>query len=271
MLKFYGVLSDERAKKSRSPQMFNGLFHQWKEHAAYVPFMVDPSNIGAAVNGLRALNAAGCNVTVPYKAAVIEFLDEISDDARDVNAVNTIVPASDGRLIGQNTDIDGFLAALESLNCTVQGKDVLLIGTGGAARAILAALRKVGAKTTLAGRRPDATVELAKTFGAAPMAIADLDKTPQNAYLVVNASSVSAPEEAPEMTELLEKCSFPALQQVVDINYGRPVNFWQQLAERHSTPFSDGLPMLAAQAWIAYKYWSGTEKPLADFVAALKN
>ncbi len=120
---------------SLSPCMHNAAFNYLKLDFCYVPFMVAPESLPDALKGLRALNIIGVNVTIPHKERIIAFLDDLSDEAEFIGSVNTITNSS-GRLTGFNTDGKGFMSSLLEAGIDISGKKVLLIGAGGAARAV---------------------------------------------------------------------------------------------------------------------------------------
>ena len=130
------ILSDDRAYRSNSPRMFTHVFQKLGLHAAYVPLSIVPGRIGEALHSLKVLGIAGANVTVPYKEVVIPHLNVLSEGAKIIGAVNTIVPDGDS-LKGYNTNAIGFMNALEDTGFTVKGKSILIFGTGGIARAIV--------------------------------------------------------------------------------------------------------------------------------------
>jgi shikimate dehydrogenase len=118
-----------------SPAMHNAAFRALGLNYCYVPFLVHPDSLGNAVLGIKAMNMAGVNVTVPHKERVIPFLDEVSEEASFIGAVNTIVH-SKGKLSGYNTDGRGFMQSLAEKGITMEGRDVAIVGAGGASRAI---------------------------------------------------------------------------------------------------------------------------------------
>lgn len=265
-----GIISDERALKSKSPQMFTHIFNELGIDGSYVPLPTEPADVAKRVGSLREEGFTGANVTVPYKQEVIASLDEIADDAADVGAVNTIIPKDDGKLYGYNTDVGGFINAINSTGTDLKGKTVVLGGTGGAARAIIVALKRGGAeRIILSGLFPDETAELAKLVGAETAMITDIFKGRLEADVVVNATSVSAPAEAPEMAEIVDSCELVGCELIYDINYGRTENFWKDLAARSGSNFNTGLTMLASQAQLSWKYWTGRDDPLELFLDGL--
>ena len=202
MKKVLAVFSDSRAWKSKSPMMHNGVIRGrgLEDQYIYLAFELQPKHVGEAVHGLRAMSMGGANVTVPYKETVIPFLDKLSPEAQAVGAVNTIVIENDGSLSGHNTDIGGFLDALNYCNFSCTDKSALLCGTGGAARGVLQALKQGGAsKVYLAGRNHGKTATLAKEFAAEPVDINSLSQLNLQPELIVNTTAITSPEESPEL------------------------------------------------------------------------
>jgi shikimate dehydrogenase len=269
-MKVFCILSDERAFKSKSPVMHSEVLRRTGIAGVYVPFCVRPEQVGDAVRGLRALQVAGANVTVPYKESVMPHLDEIAEEASAIGAVNTIVPHGK-LLIGHNTDAGGFMDMLAGEKFVTRGRTALVVGTGGAAKAILYALKRLGAaRVILAGRDGTRTSRLAGLTGAEPMALASLPDGPVEADLIVNATSASAPKEAPELDALVQGLDARGWELVVDINYGREENFWKDKAHGASASFVDGLPMLAYQARRSFSLWTGVEVDPETFIEILR-
>ena len=135
-MKVFCILGDKRTFRSKSPIMFNTVLKRIGMNGIYVPFSVEPEQIGKAVQSLKVLNIAGANVTVPYKESIIPHMDILSEGANIIGAINTIV--FDGDTIkGYNTNAIGFMDALNEINFDVAGKSALVFGTGGAAKAVV--------------------------------------------------------------------------------------------------------------------------------------
>ena len=269
-MKVFGILSDERAFRSKSPAMHNHVLRQNGVAGVYVPFSVPQHMLGRAVEGLRALGIAGANVTVPYKEQVMPCLDRLSPEVEAIGAVNTIVRNGE-EMIGRNTDADGFAAALADAGARVAGAEALVLGAGGAAKAAgYALIRSGAARVTLAGRDPDRVKRTAKALGTDYVTMKDLAGKKVNADLLVNATSVSAPSESPEMSAWLERLDVRACRLVFDLNYGRAENMWQRLAGSLGTRFEDGLSMLAHQARQSFFMWTGLEVDVDQFKAGLR-
>ena len=263
-----GVISDHRAFKSKSPAMHTRVLAEHGIPGAYLPLAVDKDQVDLAVAGLRALGFNGANVTVPFKEEVLIHLDNLAPEARAVGAVNTIV-IKDRVMTGHNTDILGFSTALTGKRPDLNKDRALVLGTGGAAKAVVKALADLGfGKITLCGRTKPKE-------GRFPWAtdwldLADLGRGPLKADLVVNATSVSAPEEAPDLVALAEGMDLQGCGLVFDLNYGRNENIWQDLARRCGAEFMDGPAMLAHQAAESFWLWTGKRVAASRFLAVLE-
>jgi shikimate dehydrogenase len=269
-MRVFCILSDERVFRSKSPLMHNAVLKRRGIDGIYAPFMVAANRLEDAVKGVRALNIEGVNVTVPFKEAVIPYLDELSEVASRVAAVNTIVRRNN-RLIGENTDVPGLADALRDAGFDGAGKTALVFGSGGAAKAAAATLNCLNfSRTIMAGRNDGKTKISAARVSAEATTFAELDQLASAANLVVNATTVSAPNEGPETASLVQELKLANCELVVDVNYGRPRNIWEDLALRNGATFMDGLPMLASQAARSFFLWTGMEADAGEFLAALQ-
>ena len=150
--KIVGIIGDP-IKHSRSPQIHNAAITALGLDYVYIAFHVQPDNLGAAIEGFKATNVVGINVTIPHKQNVISYLDEISREARLIGAVNTLI-FKDGAIIGENTDAPGFLQAMQEEGLDVpQGGLAVIIGAGGSARAVVVALALAGVGTICIANR----------------------------------------------------------------------------------------------------------------------
>lgn len=138
---FFCVIGDP-IEHSLSPAMHNAVFKKLGLNCAYAAFRVAPENLGSAIKGMRAMNFGGANITIPHKVNVTDFLDKLSEEARIIGAVNTIKFGE--KLTGYNTDGYGALRALRSSSADPNGKNILILGSGGAARAIAITLALKG-------------------------------------------------------------------------------------------------------------------------------
>lgn len=269
MTRLFAVIGDGRVAKSLSPAMHNAVLANHGIDGVYLALKVEPERVGEAVAGIRALGLAGVNVTVPHKQAVMPHLDELAPLAARLGAVNTIVNR-DGRLAGHNTDLPGLNWALGRAGGEVAGARCLVVGAGGAARAVALGLNEAGAaRVSVAARRGQQARSLAALLGGEGVDLAQAGPLAAAAELVINASAVSDPAEGPELARLVAGWKLDACRLVLDINYGRRVNLWRQTAQRFGAAFMDGRPMLAAQAAMSFALWTGLEPDPEEFLAAL--
>lgn len=258
---------------SSSPLIHNTAFQAQGVNAVYVATPVRPEAVESAVKGLRALHFLGANVTLPHKQAVIPFLDDVSARARAVGAVNTIVcKDADGgaRLYGDNTDVDGFLAPLDTHVDVLSGAEMTVLGAGGAARAVVFGLldRFRPSRLHLAARRPEQADSLAADLapyddGAAlhPVDLGEAGHAVRSSRLVVNATPVGM-EPNDDATPWPEADDFGEGQIVYDLVYNpRETRLLREAAERGAHVVG-GLAMLIGQAAAAYQQWTGREMPV---------
>ena len=256
--------------------MHNAAFADLGMNWAYVPLPVLPEQVETAVRSLLSLGFRGVNVTVPHKQAVMPFLDEIEAGAKAIGAVNTIVVEEDGRLTGCNTDWSGFLADLEALAVPVRGRDCLVLGAGGSARAVVYALVQAGGRVQVLARRPSQAEQLAADLR--PYSETDLTAYPLTALpslipslphpLIVNATPLGmTPHE--ENSPWPENCPFSPDTFVYDLVYNPRQTRLMQQAQAGGCHTANGLGMLVQQGALAFKLWTGAEPSLAVMQAAL--
>jgi shikimate dehydrogenase len=243
---------------SRSPQMHNAAYAALGMDWAYVPLAVQPERLGEALRGLTALGFAGVNVTIPHKQAVAELVDELSDAARDAGSVNTVLVRGDGTLRGETTDGDGLLDALGGLPA---GRAVVL-GAGGSARSVVAALRAAGGDVAVSARRPEAA-------GALGVAVAEWPLR-EPAGLIVNATPVAQQGDAGELP--LDPAALDGTEVVCDLVYradGVRTGLLAE-AERRGARTVDGLAVLVGQGARSFRMFTGAEPPVDVMDAAAR-
>jgi shikimate dehydrogenase len=264
------ILGDERAFQAKSPEMFTTVLQRAGMKGVYVPFMVEPANLGKAVQSLRVLNIAGANVTVPYKEAVIPYLDILSEGANIIGAINTIVRDGE-RLKGYNTNAIGFMDAMEEAGFDAAGKTALIFGTGGAARAVAFIFNWLRTERILVvGRSLEKARLLTEKLGGVPLPLEGLEQAEVETDILVNATAVSSTEESPELAALVEGLTVRQCRLLVDMNYGRRQNFWQEKAESLDIRFIDGLRPLAYQARRSFSLWTKIQVPVREFLDAIE-
>ncbi len=249
-----------------SPIMHNAAFQSLGLDYVYLPFRVEAAALKAAVNGLRAVNLAGFNVTIPHKVAIIPLLDDMAPLAEKIGAVNTVVNTK-GVLKGYNTDAGGFLRALLAQDVAPEEKKVVILGAGGAARAISFALAERGARLTIINRSVDhaqaCVTKIREHFGAAPKALSlnesNLEMALLDADVVVNTTSLGmspAISETPMPGGLLR----PGMV-VFDIVYNPVETRFLKEARNAGAKVIDGLDMLVEQGALAFELWTGEKAP----------
>jgi len=263
-----GVIGDPIGH-SMSPVMHNAAFDKLGLNYLYVPFRVKKEELVKAIAGMRALNIRGLNVTIPHKVAVIPLLDELDPLAQRIGAVNTIVN-DDGALTGYNTDATGFLQALLERRIEPRGKNVVILGAGGASRAISFILAERGAHLVILNRllELDWAEELAsrisqvfkKEVEALELNEENLAKVLEKADILVNATSVGMKpnsDETPVSPDLLK----PSLT-VFDIVYNPLKTRLLREAEVAGAGTISGVDMLVWQGALAFELWTGVKAPV---------
>jgi shikimate dehydrogenase len=250
---------------SLSPAMHNAAFARLGLNWAYLAFAVAPERLGEAVAGLAAAGCAGLNVTIPHKQAVLAHCSAVSPAVGAIGAANTLIPDGDGGFRAENTDAEGFLRALdEAAPLDLDGAEVLLVGAGGAARAVGWALRSRGARIRVSNRTPDRAADLGIHVPFIPAA---LDAVAGQCALVVNATSLGLGADAPPPE--LPLAGLGRGQVVADLVYRPGGTPWLAAAAARGARPVDGLGMLLHQGAAAFAAWTGVEPPLDAMRAAL--
>lgn len=248
---------------SLSPLIHNAAFAALGLDWICVACDVAPEHCGDAVRGIRALGIAGMSVTMPHKHTVLAQLDELSPDAARLEAVNCIVNDG-GRLVGLNTDGDGFVAALRAdLGLSPQGLRCAVIGAGGAARSVILALSRHGASRVAVINRTVANAQVAAALSPESFVGSESDIT--TADLVVNATSLGMAGTNASGEGQVHPCD-PALlhsgQAVVDLIYNPLRTSWLDAAVAAGAVGANGISMLVHQAAVAFTAWTGLAAPV---------
>lgn len=251
---------------SLSPLMHNAAFDALHLDYIYVPLPVERETLGQAVAGLKAMGFVGANVTIPHKVAIMPYLDEIHPSAQLAGAVNTIV-IQKGKCTGYNTDGRGFIQSLLGENITITGKRAVLLGAGGAARAVAAGLMEYGIENITVGTRSTAKAqdfvqlfpEGSKIEGcnwedeAFRQALSQCD-------ILINCTpigmSANKEEQLPVNWNLLK----PAAA-VCDLIYNPPLTNLLIQAKERGHVILNGAGMLIEQGALAFELWTGEEAP----------
>ncbi|MFH2064077.1 MAG: shikimate dehydrogenase [Pseudomonadota bacterium] len=268
-MKIFCILGDERAFQSKSPVIFSSVFKRVGIRGMYVPFKVDPGQIGPAMQSLRVLNIDGANITIPYKEAVIPHLDILSEGANIIGAVNTVV-RNGKSLKGYNTNAIGFMDTLEEIGFDVPGKTAIVFGTGGIAKAVVFILNWLRAESILiVGRDANSLAGIVNNIGGKALPIRSVNDQSITADILINATSVSSPDESPELASIVDRLDISGCEMIVDMNYGRPINFWEAKAKKESVRFLDGRSILAHQARRSFALWTRIDVETKEFLKAM--
>jgi shikimate dehydrogenase len=267
-----GIFGDP-VEHSLSPRMHNAAFRSLGLDYVYVPFHPAARTIREAVMAIRALGLVGVNVTVPFKRDVMQHLDRVSATAKAVGAVNTIVRRG-MKLFGENTDVPGFAAALRAGRARARGARVLVIGAGGAARAVLHALLEAGAaEIAVANRTRSRAAELCRSFGRSGRKLnaVGLDALADRGLLgsrtlVVNSTSVGLEGGA---FLAYDAGATPRACVHFDLAYREGLTPFLTLARAARRPLVDGRHMLLHQGAIAFTLFTGKTAPLPAMARAI--
>ena len=261
----YGIIGYP-VKHSKSPQFQTAAFLSLKINGIYLPFEVKPEDLENAVNGIKALSIKGINITVPHKEEVIKYLDEISQEVKYIGACNTIKNI-DGYLKGYNTDAYGFIRGLKEILPEPHKKSFLVIGAGGASRAVLYGLINEGVQNIIvANRTVERIYEIIEDFKTLnrfidqiiqPIGLDQIEKKLDGVDVIVNTTSVGLKDEDPS---LFDYSKIKKDHIVVDIIYKKTKLL--KVAEEKGCLFQDGLSMLLYQGAKAFEIWTGQKAPI---------
>lgn len=272
--RLYALIGDP-VDQSLSPAMHNACFRALRLNSVYLALRVAREGLADAIKGARALGVAGFNITHPHKVEAVPLLDELDPTAKLVGAVNTVKNVG-GKLVGYNTDGEGALRALEQEIGKLEGKRVLLLGAGGAARAIAFALARAGARLTIANRTPSRAEELVNSIRQAlgveaeRVGLRRRELSPQvnQAEVLINATSVGM---RPNLGQTLVTANMMHPELVVNDIVYRPL--WTRLlreAQRAGARVITGLGMLVHQAALAFEIWTGRKPPIRLMIDAAR-
>ena len=247
--------------------MHNAAFSALNLDYAFLAFKVKPAELENAVNGMRALNIRGLNVTMPHKSAILKFLDRVDLSAQIINSVNTILN-KETKLFGFNTDGVGALKALRENGVELKGRKVLLLGAGGAARAIAYAMAKESDELAVLNRTLKPAKELAKLLEktankkivAGSLTPKEIQQNLQDSDILINATSVGMKPKTEESL-VAPKLLRPNLA-VMDIVYNPIETKLAKEAKAAGAKVVSGVEMLIYQGAASFEIWTGKSAPV---------
>ncbi len=263
----YGVIGDP-IEHTLSPAMQNAAFSAAGVDAVFLAFKVPAGYAEKAIGGMRALDIRGLNVTMPQKEAVIPFLDEMDETARILDSVNTILNDK-GKLRGFSTDGAGAHRALEDAGVRLQGKKLVLLGAGGAAKAIAYTLAKEVSELTILNRTPAKTDKIAEAISkkfrkkvtVAPLKPEAVEKSLYSADILINATSVGMHSREPE--SLVKRAWLKPDLTVLDIVYNPVETRLAKDAKKAGAKVVSGVEMLLNQGAASFEIWTGKQAQVA--------
>ena len=270
MTRVFGVLGYP-ISHSLSPVMHRAAFHALGLDALYAPFEVPPAQLGKVLRGLRAAGIDGLNVTVPLKERVVRYADRLVDEAKVLRAVNTLL-VRDGRLIGYNTDVIGFLRALKALGWTPRPCAAVILGAGGTAKAVAWALTRYPRTTlTIVNRHPAGARRLARWLmrhrPACQVVIRSLQEVSlRGQELLINATSVGM---SAGDSMIIDAGALHRDLVVYDVVYNRLTPL-VRAAQRRGCLAANGVSMLVYQGAESFRLWWRREPPITAMRRAVE-
>ena len=251
--------------KSLSPVIHNSFFELIDKNCLYLVFDVEEGNLKTIIDGIKVLNIKGFNVTLPYKINIIDYLDEISDEAKLIGAVNT-VKNERGKLIGYNTDGMGFIRSLHMMDLDIKNKNMLILGAGGAANAIATTLALNGAKKIYINNR---SIERAKRLAEKikyqfPNTLVEyggvdlIGVKKEKIYMIINCTSAGMYPNVDDIPIILDGFSDDLI--VYDLIYKPRNTKLLKVAQDKGYRTINGLYMLINQGLYSQKIWIDDEK-----------
>jgi len=265
----YAVIGDP-IDHSLSPNIHNAAFRHLELDHSYIAYKISAGELAAGIDSLKKIRIAGFNVTIPHKIEIMKFLDDMDTTSKVIGAVNT-VSNENGRLKGYNTDMIGFLDPIKKRNLTMKNANVMLLGAGGAARAIITAMVKEKAsKITIVNRTMENAYQLAvfaKEIGG-NVEVVSLDKAEDEISdhkFIINSTSVGMKNEP----SILATYDINDTHVVYDIVY-QPINTdLVKKSKENGATIIYGYEMLLSQAARAFEIWHKIEPPYDAMKKAL--
>ncbi len=253
--KFFGIFGTP-IEHTLSPKLHSYMANDTGIDMSYLAFNVAPEKLHAAMEGAKAINACGFNITVPHKIEIIKELDEVKDDALRMNSVNTIINR-DGKWLGFNTDGVGFCSALILEGCEIKDKDILIIGAGGSARGVCYKLAEYGARSITMTARTEEKIhiigEMVKKYSSTKF-YDYVDKTKKYDIIINSTPLGMYPYEDKNPCDFMEIINENTV--CCDLIYNPAKTLFLQAAERNGAKIINGLGMLIMQGVLAFELFN---------------
>lgn len=264
----YGIIA-KPARHSLSPLIHNTSFQTLGINSVYLAFDVEPAQFESAVQSMRALPIRGINVSMPYKQQIIEFLDELTPVAKQLEAVNTVINQA-GHLVGDSTDGEGFIRALQDEQVSVKDKQIAVLGAGGAGRAIILAAADQGAEITVFKRQNNTFNALQQRLTSwsehiCVLPYEDEDRMAevlQQADVIVNTTNLGMADDTRSPVSPLVMQGLHSGQMVADAIYAPLETPFLAQAKLQGCRTMNGLGMLVQQAAGSFNRWTHQEMPV---------
>lgn len=272
--RIYGLIGDP-VEHSLSPLMHNAAFKELNLNCVYLPFHVRRKELPRAVKGLQSLGISGFNVTIPHKISMVKYLDEVEKEAASIGAINTVA-SRNGKLIGYNTDGAGAYRALRAAGSDPRDQRIMILGAGGAARAVAFHLAPVSRSLVILNRTREKAVSLALELHRAGWNVSGRGLTPQTlseevpeSNILINTTSLGMyprVDETPVDRDLIH----PKMA-VFDIVYNPPQTKLLRAAREAGAKVVGGLQMLVYQGVLAFEIWTGKIPSMKTMARAIED
>ena len=257
---------------SISPEIHNFMFAETKENGIYLAFKVEKENIKKSLEGMKSLGIKGFNVTIPHKEEVLSSLDFISEEVKAIKACNTIFN-NDGKLEGYNTDYLGFLKTLEEEGFQIEGKNIALLGAGGASRAVLWALKNNNPlNVDIFNRSLDKAKNLIDEFeikSSRAFLLTDFKNHSLKYDLIINTTSVGM-GALKDQSPIEKNVEFKKEAMLYDLIYNPSKTKFLEIGASRNLKIINGLDMLLYQAILSFQIWTKKEFDIKDMKSKLK-
>ncbi len=258
--KIYGIIGYP-VRHSLSPLFQNKAFEELDINAVYLPFEVHPDSLKSAIEGIRALNISGVNVTLPHKEKALDFVDELSEEVIKIGSLNTI-KNDRNKLIGFNTDYIGFLESIKELT-TLKNKKALVLGAGGTSKAIIYALLKEKANVFLWNRTKEKALSIRESFKNIEI-MDSIESSIKEMDIIINTTSVGLKDDD---KPIFNYDTIRENQVVFDVIYKETALI--KKAKEKGAKTLNGLYMLLYQGAKSFEIWTGVKAPLEAMKKAL--